>query len=100
MDVGVYSSSKKAMNAKKFLYKHLINESERYFGNTNEKWLSHVCEAWMNDESNSKHRYDAMRSMIGDETLRRSRILDMSSGCGTFVFYGLMNGYDLFGTEP
>ena len=98
--MGVYGCSKKAMNARKFLYKHLLNESERYFGNTNEKWLSHVCEAWMNDESNSKHRYDAMRSMIGDETLRRSRILDMSSGCGTFVFYGLMNGYDLFGTEP
>jgi len=88
------------MTARNFLYKHLISESEHYFGIKDGKWLSHVCNAWMNDESNSKHRYDAMRSMIGDETLRKSRILDMSSGCGTFVFYGLINGYDLFGAEP
>jgi len=24
----------------------------------------------------------------------------MSSGCGTFVFFGLMNGYDIYGVEP
>lgn len=41
-----------------------------------------------------------MRSIIGDEEIKKSRILDMSSGCGTFVFYGLMNGYDIYGIEP
>ena len=28
------------------------------------------------------------------------KILDMAAGCGTFVFYGLLNGFDIFGVEP
>jgi len=100
MDLDVYSNSEKEMMAIEFLYKNLKAENEDYFGNSDEKWLSHVCDAWMNDESNSKHRYDTMRSIIADEKLMKSRILDMSSGCGTFVFYGLMNGYDVYGIEP
>jgi len=88
------------MTAREFLYKNLKAESEEYFGNNDGKWLSYVCDAWMNDESNSKHRYDTMRSFIEDEKLKKSRILDMSSGCGTFVFYGLINGYDVWGIEP
>lgn len=87
------------MKARDFLYQNLKAEFEGYFG-SNEKWLSEVCDAWMNDESNSKHRYDTMRSIVGNEILRKSRILDMSSGCGTFVFYGLLNGYDVYGIEP
>jgi hypothetical protein len=73
------------MNARAFLYNNLKSESEDYFGFTDEKWLSHVCDAWMNDESNSAHCYDTMRSVVGDEKLIKSRILDMSSGCGTFM---------------
>jgi len=100
MDLDVYSDSEKEMIAREFLYKNLIAENEEYFGNNDEKWLSYVCDAWMNDESSSRHRYDTMRSIIGDEKIKKSRILDMSSGCGTFVFYGLMNGYDVYGIEP
>jgi ubiquinone/menaquinone biosynthesis C-methylase UbiE len=88
------------MNARAFLYNNLKSENEDYFGFTDEKWLSYVCDAWMNDESNSAHRYDTMMSIIGDKKLKKSRILDMSSGCGTFVFYGLLNGYDVYGVEP
>jgi ubiquinone/menaquinone biosynthesis C-methylase UbiE len=88
------------MKVRDFLYHNFKAENEQYFGNDDEKWLSDVCDAWMNDESNSKHRYDTMRSFIGDEKLKKSRILDMSSGCGTFVFYGLMNGYNVYGIEP
>lgn len=89
----------KEMNAGEFLYKNFKAESQKYFG-TDEKWISAVCDAWMNDKSNSKHRYDTMRSICGDEELMKSRILDMSSGCGTFVFMGLLNGYDVYGVEP
>ena len=88
------------MIARNFLYKNLEAENETYFGNTDKQWLSHVCDAWMNDQLNSKHRYDTMRAFTGDEKLRHSKILDISSGCGTFVFYGLMNGYDVYGIEP
>lgn len=87
------------MKAREFLYRNLRADNEECFGSS-EKWLSYVCDAWMNDEWNSKHRYDTMRSIVGDEILRKSRILDMSSGCGTFVFYGLLNGYDVYGIEP
>jgi ubiquinone/menaquinone biosynthesis C-methylase UbiE len=86
------------MTAREFLYLHFKAEHQEDFG-TDEKWVSTVCNAWMDDLS-PKHRYDTMRSMIGDEELRKSRILDMSSGCGTFVFCGLMNGYDVYGIEP
>lgn len=88
------------MTAKEFLYKNLKAQNEKYFGNNDEGWLSYVCDAWMNDEWNSEHRYDTMRSVIGDGKLRKSRILDMSSGCGTFIFYGLINEYDVWGIEP
>lgn len=88
------------MTAREILYKNFKAEKEEYFGDNDERHLSYVCDAWMNDESNSKHRYDLMKLIIGDEKLKKSRILDMSSGCGTFVFYGLMNGYDVCGIEP
>ena len=49
----VYGGSEKEMIAKDFLYKNLKAENKEYFGSNDEKWLSHVCYAWMNDESNS-----------------------------------------------
>jgi hypothetical protein len=80
MDLDVYGRSKKTMNAREFFYNNLKFDSEKYFGFTDAKWLSHVCDAWMNDELNSVHRYDTMRSVVGDEKLKESRILDMSYG--------------------
>jgi len=100
VDLDVYGGSEEEMIARDFLYKNLRAENEEYFGNNDEKWLHYVSDAWMNDESNSKHRFDTMRSILGDGKLKKSRILDMSSGCGTFVFYGLMHGYDVYGIDP
>jgi 2-polyprenyl-3-methyl-5-hydroxy-6-metoxy-1,4-benzoquinol methylase len=90
------------MNARDFLYKHIYTDDDNYFGNKDIKFLNSVVEAWMNDESNSKHRYDTMKSIISNENefLKKAKILDMSSGCGTFVFYGLLNGYNVYGVEP
>lgn len=96
----VYGCSEEKMTAREFLYKNLKTENEEYFGNTDENYLSYVCDAWMNDTSNSAHRFDAMKSLIGEEELKTFKILDMSSGCGSFVFYGLLNGYDVYGIEP
>jgi len=88
------------MKAREFLYNNLKDEASCYFGNTDEKWLSRTCNAWMDDELNSKHHYELMKLIVGDEKLKRLRILDMASGCGTFVFYGLKNGYDVYGVDP
>ncbi len=49
----VFGGSEKEMTAREFLYKNLRAENEEYFGNNDKKWLSYVCDAWMNDESNS-----------------------------------------------
>ena len=100
MDMDVYGCSEEKMTAREFLYRNFKNENEKYFGNTDENYLSCVCNAWMNDESNSAHRYDTMKLFVGEKELKTFKILDMSSGCGTFVFYGLMNGYDVYGIEP
>jgi SAM-dependent methyltransferase len=86
--------------ARAYLFEHLKAEAAEYFGTDDEIYLSHICDAWMDDENNSKHRFDTIQSIIGEGALRTSRILDMSSGCGTFVFYGLIHGYDTYGLEP
>ena len=96
MDMDVYGCSKKAINAREFLYNNFKAESEEYFGIKEEKWLSHVWDAWLNDESNSAHRYNTMTSVISKEKLKKSLMLDMSSGCGTFmknpeIFFDILN---------
>ena len=88
------------MKAKEFLSDNLRKESVGYFGHDDPRWLSDVCDAWMNDESNSKHRFDAIRVYVDEADLKECKILDMASGCGTFVFYGLLNKYDVYGIEP
>lgn len=88
------------MNARDYLYKNIYADDEKYFGNKDVTFLNSVVDAWMNDESNSKHRYDTIKSVISNEYLKKAKILDMSSGCGTFVFNGLLNGYEVYGIEP
>lgn len=100
MDMDVHGSGEKELTAKEFLYKNLKADDKEYFRHKDKKFLSYVCDAWMSDESNSKHRYDTMKHFIPDEQLKKSQILDIASGCGTFVFYGLINGYDVYGIEP
>lgn len=58
--------------------------------------LDNIVDAWMNDQSNSKHRYDVIKR----EMPEAHKILDMASGTGTFVNYGLLNGYDCYGIDP
>jgi SAM-dependent methyltransferase len=81
-----------------FLVHNLIRESNLYFGQHNLRWLNYTADAWMNDKSNSRWRYELIKEFFNID--RDSKILDMASGCGTFVFYGLLNGYDVYGIEP
>jgi len=50
----------------------------------------------MDDANNSKHRLDAIKQ----ELPNANQILDMSSGCGTFVYFGLLNNFLIYGIEP
>lgn len=81
-----------------FLIHNLIREYGLYFGQHNLRWLNYTADAWMNDKSNSRWRYELIKEFFNID--KDSKILDMASGCGTFVFYGLLNGYDVYGIEP
>lgn len=84
------------MEAEDFLKEHLKQDCGHNFGVTDETYIDDVVTAWMNDKGNSRHRYDELGEYLPDAR----KVLDMASGCGTFVFYGLMNGYDAYGIEP
>ena len=81
-----------------FLVQNLIREDDLYFGNSDVQWINYVADAWMNDQSNSKWRYEIIKEFF--KLNKGAKILDMASGCGTFVFYGLLNGYYVYGIEP
>lgn len=77
----------------------IIKEWEESIGDRkdlDDKTLNRIVNAWMDDKNNSKHRFD----VIKEEIPRAYKILDMASGTGTFVYYGLLNGYDCYGIDP
>ena len=81
-----------------FLVWNIVREYNLYFGNSDMRCINYVADAWMNDRSNSKWRYELIKEFFKFD--KNAKILDMASGCGTFVFYGILNGYDVFGIEP
>jgi ubiquinone/menaquinone biosynthesis C-methylase UbiE len=84
------------MEAINFLKENLSRESTMLFGIDNKEFVSSISSAWMDDENNSRHRFIEIELFLPDA----QNILDMASGCGTFVFYGLLNGYNVYGIEP
>lgn len=84
------------LSSKKYLYEHLKKEFCQISNVPDEEYLRSILYAWMNDKENSGHRFDVIKKYLPNA----KRILDMSAGCGTFVFYGLINGYDVDGIEP
>lgn len=67
-----------------------------YFGLVDEQYLGRIVDAWMSDGDNSRHRFDTIKAYLPNA----KTILDIASGCGTCVYYGLLNGYDMYGVEP
>lgn len=82
--------------AKSFLIENLKKESRELIGINNEGEILKVADGWMNDVGNSKHRFDVINKYFPDS----KKILDMASGAGTFVYYGLLNGYKAYGIDP
>jgi ubiquinone/menaquinone biosynthesis C-methylase UbiE len=83
-------------DVKDFLRNNIKKECDTYWGVKNGEWINVVTNNWFDDQSN----YDGRWKIIGDRVPRVGKILDMAAGCGTFVLYGLHNGYDVWGVEP
>jgi SAM-dependent methyltransferase len=84
------------MSARDFLRAELTREYRAWFGVPPREFLDGVVDAWMADDTNSKHRFDTIEENLPGAR----RVLDMASGCGTAVFYGLLHGYDMTGIDP
>lgn len=84
------------VTSREFLKSHLEASIASLFGVKDKSFIDGVVDAWMNDADNSRNRFEA----IEEELPGARRILDLASGCGTCVYYGLINGYDVYGIEP
>jgi ubiquinone/menaquinone biosynthesis C-methylase UbiE len=85
-----------ASPARVYLRQQLEQEYKTYFGMPPAHFFEQTVNAWMDDANNSKHRFDTIKKHLPDA----KRVLDMASGCGSAVFYGLLNGYDMRGVDP
>jgi len=83
------------VNAEDYLEK-MLKKEEIYFGIKSQEYYNSLINSWMNDKNNSKHRFDTIKLYLPNA----KKILDMGFGCGTFMFYGLINNYDIYGIDP
>ena len=86
----------KLIEARDFLRENVIAENEQYFGVTDPQWIERVTNNWFDDQNN----YDGRWKKIREKVQPIGKVLDMAAGCGTFVLFGLQNGYDVWGIEP
>ena len=90
------------MNSKAFLTKKIEEEILLYYKSLDKvdcAIITSVAERWSDDSLNSeKGRFSELNHYLGDAT--NKSILDMSSGCGSFVLQGLREGWDVHGIEP
>lgn len=90
------------MTAKEFLTEKINEELGLYYKDpkdSNAQITQMIIERWSNDSLNSEDsRFQELNKYIQD--LSNKKILDMSSGCGSFVIQGLLKGYDVHGIEP
>ena len=84
------------MEAKEFLKKNLLENGVKYFGNVSMSYLECVVNQWMDDDNIPKCRFKIINYLLPNA----NKILDMASGCGAAVFYGLKSNYDMYGIEP
>lgn len=79
---------------------NLGKEALTYFGTAKDDWLNYVTEAWLDDKNNSRWRFKDLERYFGGTLPNTARILDMACGCGTFIYFGLLNGLDVWGIDP
>lgn len=81
---------------KLFLEENLYQEGLKYFGHKNRKLAIEIADIWHDDKQNLNERWNEIEKY--DD--HKGKILDMACGVGTFLFYGLHKGYDVYGIEP
>lgn len=99
MDLDVSGGGEEALNledVRKYLRRHIQQEAQVLYGLTDQAWIEKVTNNWFSDETN----YDGRWAVIKERAAGERRILDMAAGCGTFMLYGLRNGFDVWGIEP
>lgn len=89
-------NEKNLIEVKNFLKQNLTKDFMQYYGLQDSMWLDRATNNYFDDKNN----YDGRWNVIKERIPKVGRILDMAAGCGTFLFYGLHNGYDVWGIEP
>lgn len=81
---------------KSSLRQNISNELNGYFGIKNEQLVNQITEEWFDENCN----FDGRWTIIEEKGKNSKKILDLAAGCGTFLLFGLKNGYDAWGVEP
>lgn len=84
------------MRAREYLKAQVQEDNFRFFGGTSDEEIEQIVDNWMNDQSRSANVFNTINTILPSA----NKILDMASGCGTGVFYGLLNGFDMWGIDP
>ena len=90
----------KIENLRQYLFERILSDSSVYFGSDDPSWINRITNNWLNDKLDYTQRYQDLYRTFGHKEVRSARILDVASGCGTFLFNGLLNGLDVWGVEP
>jgi SAM-dependent methyltransferase len=75
---------------------NFLHECLEMYGLGDGPWIERATQNWFDDSAN----YDRRWRVIDARRPNAGRILDMASGCGTFVLHGLRRGRSVFGIEP
>jgi len=87
--------------SKTFLRKMVIQEFYTLYGVQHSDYIDAVINSWFNDDFDRDGRWTFLEQQLGKEKLLEGqRILDVASGCATFVLHGLKKGYNVWGVEP
>lgn len=85
---------------REFLRFHIAKDSSDYYGVTNDYFLDRVTNDWISNGVNSHRLYNDIERFLDGKIPKKTRILDMACGCGSFVFYGLLRDLDVWGIDP
>lgn len=73
----------------KTIYREEVGVLDEVLANT-------IAEEWFSPDARHEHRFAELRKRLPEA----KRILDLASGMGTAVLYGLSQGFNVFGIEP
>lgn len=87
--------------SKRFLRSMVIHEFNTLYGVPYSDYVDGVIDSWFNDDFDRDGRWAFLEQRLGKKKLLGGQqILDVGSGCATFVLHGLKKGYNVWGVEP